>query len=362
MRRSITLATISLHEVAGGLERNIIRLANYLVDKGVSVRVVTFDKPHAKPFFALDERVDFKCLGETSPHAPIGFFARLRLIRKIHRALLSPPSSSAVVCFHHGILFRYYFPAKIAGAKIICSERNSLDIYDHIKARKWGVNFLMMFLVDKITVQLPRYAEDYPSLIRKKISVVANPVHPQNQNLMNREKIILSAGRLVEQKQFDILIKAYRIVHEKHPDWRLVIVGDGPLKENLKQLAKQLSINQKVKFVGEKRDLHEFYSKALLYCQPSLWEGFPNAMAEAMAAGVIPVGFKETSGVRDLITDSKNGIICESPSTSDSLALGLDRAICSPDELAGLSESAAQVSSEYSIARWEEAWEGVLKL
>jgi glycosyltransferase involved in cell wall biosynthesis len=101
---------------------------------------------------------------------------------------------------------------------------------------------------------------------------------------------------------------------------------------------------------------------ATLYCQPSLWEGFPNAMAEAMAAGVIPVGFKETSGVRDLITDSKNGIICESPSTSDSLALGLDRAICSPDELAGLSESAAQVSSEYSIARWEEAWEGVLKL
>jgi len=362
MRRSITLATISLHEVAGGLERNIIRLANHLVDKGENVRVVTFDKPRAKPFFTLDERVDFKCLGETLPHAPIGFFARLRLIRRIHKALTFPDPSSAIVCFHHGILFRFFFPAKAAGAKIICSERNSLDIYNHINSRKWGINFLMMYLVDGITVQFPRYVEDYPSLVRKKISVVPNPVYPQKHNFENREKIILSTGRLVEQKQFDILIKAYRIIHEKHPDWRLVIVGDGPLKRNLKQLAKQLSINEKVKFVGEKRDLQELYSRATLYCQPSLWEGFPNAMAEAMAAGVIPVGFRETSGVRDLITNSLNGIICEPPSTPDSLAFGLDRIISSPDEWLGLSGSAAQISTEYSVTRWEDAWEEVLKL
>ena len=168
MYRSVTLATISLHQMPGGLERNIIRLANYLTEQGMEVSLITFDLPGAKPFYPLDSKAELHCLGEQAPHGSIGFLERCRMIKKIYQLLNAGNESSTLICFHHGILFRFIFAAWAARSKLICSERNALEMYEYISSSKWGVNFCLMALADKITVQFPEYISSYPALMRKK--------------------------------------------------------------------------------------------------------------------------------------------------------------------------------------------------
>ena len=156
--------------------------------------------------------------------------------------------------------------------------------------------------MSRITVQFPGYVRDYPWVLRYKIGVVHNPVFPSEPiPLAGREKLILSVGRHAAQKRFDLLVRACQMVFHKHPDWRLVIVGDGPLTSELQNLIVQLNLKGNVELVAPVDDLRPLFSRAIFYSQPSQWEGFPNAQAEAMAAGVIPIGFASTRGVADLI-------------------------------------------------------------
>ena len=208
MYRSVTLATISLHQMPGA-GANIIRLANYLTEQGMGVSLITFDLPGAKPFYPLDSKAELHCLGEQAPHGSIGFLERCRMIKKIYQLLNAGNESSTLICFHHGILFRFIFAAWAARAKLICSERNALEMYEYISPPKWGVNFCLMSLVDRITVQFPEYISSYPTLMRKKISVVPNPVEQvfRMPNIAERDKIIISVGRFEHQKQFNLLVR-----------------------------------------------------------------------------------------------------------------------------------------------------------
>ena len=360
---NITLATISVHQVAGGLERNIIRLANHLVSSGNSVNLVTFDLPGAIPFYRLDNRVNFVGIGECEPHQPIGLVQLGRLVRKIYQIINADDKTETVICFHHGILFRFLLAARAARSKIICSERNALEMYEYISSPKWGLNFCLMALVDKITVQFPEYVSSYPALMRKKISVVPNPVEQVSEltHIAEREKIILSVGRYEHQKQFKLLVRAFSGVHKNYPDWRLVIIGDGSLSKELVSEIARYDLQGSVSLLPPKSDVRKWYRKATVYCQPSKWEGFPNAQAEAMAHGMIPVGFSSTRGVAELIEDGRNGVLCGADQNAEQLRDGLLRLFKSPTDWDRLSREAKKSMVQYSPEKWANAWAGIIE-
>ena len=358
----ITLATISVHEVAGGLERNIIRLANHLASAGNSVRLITFDLPGVIPFYRLDDRVDLIGIGESEPHQPIGLVQLVRLVGKIYHIINADNKSGTVICFHHGILFRFLFAAWAARSKIVCSERNALEMYEYISSSKWGFNFCLMALVDKITVQFPEYVSRYPALMRKKISVVPNPVEQvlNLPHIAERDKIILSVGRFEHQKQFKLLVQAFSEVHKNYRDWRLVIIGDGSLSEEIVDEIARYGLQDNISLLLPNSDIRKWYREAIVYCQPSKWEGFPNAQAEAMAHGMIPVGFSSTRGVAELIEDGKNGVLCGADQNAEQLRDGLLRLIKSPGEWDRLSMEAKKSMRRYSVSNWENAWADVI--
>src|SRR5262245_10611145 len=119
--RPLVLATIALHRSAGGLQKNLVRLANAMADRGYRVSIITFDRSDATPFFPLDSRVAWSKVGETTPHRSMTFRQRLRIIRRCREVIRKAGDRPIVLCFHHGILIRFLLATVLLRASVLCS-------------------------------------------------------------------------------------------------------------------------------------------------------------------------------------------------------------------------------------------------
>jgi len=114
-------------------------------------------------------------------------------------------------------------------------------------------------------------------------------------------------GRLVPQKGFDVLIRAFATLADELPDWHLTILGEGPERSALKALVHRLGIGDRVHLQGRTVDPDSFLAASAVFALPSRYEGFPNALLEAMANGCACVSTRCDSGPADLIADGENG-------------------------------------------------------
>lgn len=361
MSEKIALATIALNNMAGGIERNIVYLANHLANTEREVFLISLDQEDAVSFFEIDPRITWIKVGKTQPHTAISFRARCAQIALI-RQKLRANDIDQLICFTHGILVRFLAAAAGLGIRTICSERNALEMYRFISTRKWNANFLALAFVDKIVVQFDTYREDYPIWTRHKVRVVNNPVPRASTQTKLSHKTILSVGRLATQKQFDLLIRAFAIIHNQHPDWQLVIIGEGKLQQELVSLISNLHLTKKAKVIAPQKNMSESFVKATIYAQPSKWEGFPNALAEALAHGLIGVGFANTRGVSNLILDGYNGVLAKGTYSPDRLAQSLITVIQQQDQWLTMSTRSRKISDRYSYERWQEQWFDVLEM
>ena len=149
---------------------------------------------------------------------------------------------------------------------------------------------------------------------------------------------------------------------KKYPDWLLWIVGDGPLTSSLEELIKELNCGDRIQLLSPRANIDRLYSKARFYCQPSQWEGFPNAQAEAMAAGMIPIGFSSTSGVSDLIEDRVNGYLCSGDVSAEQFADTLITAIENTQDHENISQTARRITQVYSVESWRRSWSNILSI
>lgn len=147
----------------------------------------------------------------------------------------------------------------------------------------------------------------------KNISVIGNPIRYVNEiNIaLNREKKILMVGRLIRSKNQDKLIEMFAKINQ--PEWKLIIVGYDHLNqqnmERLKNLAKDLNIENKVVFTGKYENVEELYISCSIFAFTSASEGFPNVIGEAMAAGLPVIAFDCVAGPSEMITDGHDGYL-----------------------------------------------------
>jgi GalNAc-alpha-(1->4)-GalNAc-alpha-(1->3)-diNAcBac-PP-undecaprenol alpha-1,4-N-acetyl-D-galactosaminyltransferase len=359
--RSVVLGTISLNHMAGGLEKNIVLLANHLAQRGDKVRLITFDQPGSTAFYEIDPRVNWHQVARTPPHTGIGFFSRLQLIGRI-RAALRSIDRPIVVCFHHGILPRFLLAALGLRLRVVCSERNSLTLYQYIRRAKWSLGFMMLAFTHRITVQFPAYVRDYPLWLRARIRVIPNPVYaacaratPDLAGPDARFRL-LTVGRLCAQKNQRLLIDAFAEVCTRHPLWDLHIVGEGEFKGELEAHIQQHGLGNRVILQGKRRDVPAWLAGAHIFCLPSQWEGFPNALAEAMAHGLPCVGLTSCAGVRDLIVDGVNGRLAERPA----LAQALDALMAAPQDRKRMGQASIERVAPYRPEETFRRWDDVL--
>lgn len=359
--RSVTLCAISLNHMAGGLEKNLVLLANHLAQRGDRVILITFDLPGAAAFYELAPGVQWHQVARTPPHSPIGFWQRLQMIGRI-RKVLKEAGRPVVVCFHHGVLLRMFAGGLGLRLPLVCSERNSLTLYDHIRQPKWSLGFLMLNVTRRITVQFPGYVGDYPRWLQSRIRVVPNPVfladaqaRPDRPGPDGRYRL-LNVGRLCAQKNQRMLIDAFGQVCGRHPQWDLHIVGDGELANELAMHIQAIGMTGRVFLEGKRRGVMSLMVGAHLYCMPSKWEGFPNALAEAMAHGLPSVGLDSCAGVRDLIQDGVTGMLTD----AKGLPGVLDMLMSDPAARRRLGRAARDHVARYEPEETFRRWDAVL--
>lgn len=350
--------------VAGGLERISIDLMNEMARRGHQIGLMTWDESAAVPHYPIDPRVQWLKMDIGNPEVPSTMTDRLARLRRF-RGFVKEFCPDVILGFQSGAaLF-----AKVATlglkVKILAAERVSPDMWKYVrKGMKYRImDVYSLALMDQITVQFPDYRERYPRILWRKIAAIHNPVFQKNAGSriesLGGEKMMLYVARLCFQKNHELLIDAFSRLSDSFPEWKLVLAGNGEYEDRVRAQVAKLGLEDRVVFCGAVRNVDAWYQKADIVAFPSHFEGFPNALAEALAWGIPCVGLRETLGVNSLIEDKVNGLLLDA--TPEAFAAGLASLMSDPQTRQRMSEAAQKISSKYAPQNSYRLWESLLR-
>ena len=151
-----------------------------------------------------------------------------------------------------------------------------------------------------------------PSSARNKFIAIHNPLSETYSSIAlpdfaGKENLIISLGRLTDQKNIPVMLDAWKYLYKRLPDWKFVIVGDGPLKKELEQAARDRHL-ENIEFAGYSLTPEEYYRKAKVILLTSRYEGYPMVLIEAQRYGVVPVAYISCGGVESIL-ENGGGVI-----------------------------------------------------
>lgn len=306
----ITLVIPSI--AGGGAEKIMTGLANWWANSGGMVSLITFRRETGE--YPLDGRVRRIFLDDVAADGPLvgPWPEEAGNIHKL-RIALSMADSRDIIAFLSRMNMRALLAAPAAARVVVCERsypplRPLCGFEEALRKKTYRS-------AHKVALLTRRAAQDWalPFLPPEKVAVIPNPVLPDTSgrepDVSLPEKFILAAGRLVRVKGFDVLVDAFAIFRRNHPEMKLVILGEGPEDENLKEQAARLGLGEKVLLPGKSEAMRAVMSRARMVVLPSYVEGFPNILLEAMAAGTPCVASDCPSGPAELIKHGVNGLL-----------------------------------------------------
>jgi GalNAc-alpha-(1->4)-GalNAc-alpha-(1->3)-diNAcBac-PP-undecaprenol alpha-1,4-N-acetyl-D-galactosaminyltransferase len=169
----------------------------------------------------------------------------------------------------------------------------------------------------------------------------------------------MTVGRLAQQKRHDTLIQAFARLYPIYPHLRLTIYGEGPRRKNLQSLINSLNLQERVSLLGVTQEIHQKLVEADLFVFPSLYEGFPNALVEAMSLG-LPVIASNCSGNIDIVRDGIDGRLFPVGDVLKLAAL-MEELICDPNTRKRLGEEAKTVAERFHPDLIFHRWDQVIR-
>jgi glycosyltransferase involved in cell wall biosynthesis len=199
---------------------------------------------------------------------------------------------------------------------------------------------------------------------RESLHVIPNPVRPPSpatppRDNSHAERIVVGMGTLSPLKQFDLLLAAFAKLSAAHPQWSLMLIGEGPERGSLEALAARLGMAAKVRLVGLSSEPERLLQRADLFVLTSRYEGFPNALLEAMSYGVPVVSFDCPSGPRSIIRDGIDGLLVPDQDL-DALTAAMDRLMADPEERRALGLRAREVTERFGVERIMAMWDDLI--
>ena len=198
------------------------------------------------------------------------------------------------------------------------------------------------------------------------MNIIPNPIKDfeikNSSKKVNKRKIILNIGRLEHQKDQLTLIKAFSKIESSFPDWDLIIIGDGSLKNEIRKEIDFLNLNKRIFLKGFTKKIDSEYIQADVFVVSSLYESFGLVTAEAMSSGLPCIGFADCPGTNELIINERTGLLVKSlGDRSSSLAEGLKRLLADTRYRIKLGkESKKFINTKFSKDEIINSWEKLL--
>lgn len=367
----------------GGIERVVTFKANYFAEnhKDYEVTIITSEQGKSIPYFPLSNKV--KHIDINVPFdIPYNQSRLLKIIKypfryylfkkRLSKLLIKLKPDITISTLRREINFltritdgsikigEFHVTRYEYGAEAI-NQKNKLVYW--IK-KYWSRKFISnLSKLEKVVLLTEESAKDFPEL--SNIKIIPNPISTPIKDKVSDQSSqkVIAIGRYTPQKGFDLLISAWKIVSEKHPDWTLSIYGEGHLKERLNKQIEELQLTKNCILRPTTSNISEKYLESSIFVLSSRYEGLPLVLGEAMIYGLAPVAFACPCGPRDMIKNKYNGLLVKN---GDHEELAKNIALLIEDvelrkSIALNAHSTAQRFKMQSIAKqWEQLFQYVI--
>lgn len=340
----------------GGAERVFVNLAGYFREEGYRVVMVT--QYQKEDEYTLPDGVE-RLLSDieeekVSASRMVNFFRRLN---KLHAIWKTQEPDLVLSCIGKN---NFMAVVTTAGTK----TKPVVSVVGETKEEYPGRGMRMLADVlfshaAGIVLQTERSRSFFCGKVAEKAVVLPNSLNPdfiRPRFEGEREKKIVSVGRLDANKNHVMQLRAFAALQDKYPDYKLVIYGDGELRTYIEETAKELGVADRVLLPGVVPDVAAHIERASLFLLTSYSEGVSNALIEALALGLPVIATDVPSGgTEELMTDGKNGLVIEAGSL-EALTAAMDRLLGDRDYADRLGREAAKMQERLSPERVNPLW------
>ncbi len=345
----------------GGAEKVIATLANNFVNNNIQVTIITIMNTECE--FTLDERVNLYSIYENEGKPPRKEYTQYykKLAQKV-----KDENPDVVLIMPEEISVKAIPFLEDINIPIVVSERNNPWVMPKNKLNRI-LRRIYYPKVDGIVFQTNRAASFFSKKIQEKGKVILNPLDSSRlpkKMAGARSKTIVTMGRLEPQKNHKMLIRAFSHIYKKNKDYKLIIYGNGSMKEELEEYARTMLPRNTYSFEKATDNVLNRINNAGIFVLSSDYEGLPNSLIEAMAIGLPCISTNCMSGgPKELIDQYKNGILVD-VGDDEALALAINEVIKNKALADKLGRNAKKIRyrlDENKIIReWEEYLDEVI--
>lgn len=341
----------------GGAERVMAALANHLADAGLGVALHVLNEPEVLARLRPAIEVRAFASDQGAPARGVRPWQRVRWLR---RQLTQRPCD-LVVSFVDVANVLTLLAVRGLCLPVVVAERTSPR-----RHRMPPLYACLRRVLYRWAARLVVQTDETAAWGRRRVApervvVLPNPVWPSQPPGRLAElpagPRLVAMGRLVALKRFDLLIEVFAPLAERLPEWSLVILGDGPERARLERLVEVSGLAGRVRLPGEVRDPASWLTGSDVFVLTSRYEGFPNALCEAMACGLPAVAFDCPTGPSEIIRNGVDGVLVPDGDRA-ALAIALERLMREEGERGRLAVRAPEVVERFAatriLARWEE--------
>lgn len=294
------LAVIIPSYLNGGSEKFGIKISKYLSNYRKVSLISLKDVGILKKEIKNSKKLMSQCLGSNRNRYKL--FTLFKILKE-QKVVFSVMRDTNIFC----LICAFFLPK----LKIIIREGNRLNKLNYIKI--FFLN-LLYYRANKIIVNSNDIKKDIDErffLIKNKVIVLFNPIYKYQERRRPKifEKVILNVSRFHEQKNHTLLIDSFFNCLKKNQNLKLILVGSGHEEDKIKKKVNHLNLKEKVLILKPMNDLDDIYQKADLYVHTSLYEGFPNVIAEAISNSLYCITTPSSSSLNEIIFDKNFGHI-----------------------------------------------------
>lgn len=358
----LTLVITSLGR--GGAERTASVLAGAWAEQGMDVTLMTLtrDDVPAYPLHSAIDLLQLRVWSGTARNILDGVFRQLKCVRTLRKAIRAS-KPDLIISFMDIPNIVSLLAAPGMSAPVVITEHTH-PAFHNIGWHWQMLRRLLYHRADALVCMTNSVLTWLQQRIRVRGYVIPNPVEAvvvharaaDTSEETERTRIVVAMGRLSREKGFDLLLEAFSRIAPRHLDWRLKILGDGPLRSDLEEQAAKLNLSGRVEFTGVVADPFPALRAADLFVLSSRFEGFGNALCEAMAYGLPVISFDCPSGPREIVRNEVDGLLVPAQDVT-ALATAMDQLMSNAQKRLRLAARAPEVVARFGLERVLSLWD-----